>query len=120
MEKKNKNLILDKARELAYCIYDSKEYDDLIKAENEYYNDAHAMSLIEKLNNTNLDDDQLLQIQSEINSNETIQKLCLYQENHKRLLKNIDNIIKFITNEDQRANISTEVSSHKCGGCCKK
>lgn len=109
---------LDSARNLAYCILNSKEYSDLIEAEEQYLGDNYAINLVRELNNSNIC--SLNEIQKKIDNNTTIQNLYECQNEYKKLLKNIDNIVKFITSENERVNINLIPNSQMCGGCCKK
>ncbi|AFS78525.1 hypothetical protein Curi_c15160 [Gottschalkia acidurici 9a] len=124
---------LDKARELGYAILQSVEYENLIKAEEDYYNDPDATLLVKRLNDKkseyNLLDDksdkenEINKLQQAIENNTAIQNLYQCKNRYNKLLTNIDNIIKFITNESERTSIDTvheKRGCNGCSGCCKK
>ena len=136
---KNKSNPLDKARELGFAISQSSEYEDLIKAEEDYLNDSDAENLIKDLNDKKIEynllkndcskenktlelEKEINELQEKINNNKAIQNLYSCQNNHEKLLKNINNIINFITNNDERISINATVNNKSCSsctGCCK-
>lgn len=135
----NTNNPLDRARELGYTILKSVEYENLIKAEENYLNDNYAIELIKILNakseeynvlksNYNKEEHLILELEKDINkfkkevdNNKSIQNFYVCKSEYDKLLKNINNLIKFITNEDERISIDIN-TNNKCSSCrgCKK
>ncbi|MGF7057073.1 cell fate (sporulation/competence/biofilm development) regulator YlbF (YheA/YmcA/DUF963 family) [Brassicibacter mesophilus] len=134
--KMNKANPLDKARELGQAIFQSSEYLALRKAEAEFHDDKDAASLLNDLkiakerysnffNNefSNCNDysepqlkNQIDTLQDKINHNLAIHNLYKAQENYDILIKNINNIINYITGKEKK-----QCSSSKCISCsCSK
>ena len=131
--KMNNTNSFDKARELGYAIIHSEEYLNLRKAEAEFHDSKNAARLLDELNiaqnkynnllNNGMDDrkvsllkDQIEKIQENIDHNLAIQNLYNAQKKYDNFIKNINNIIDYITGEEKK-----ECSSNKCSSCscCK-
>lgn len=134
----NKNDILDNARNLGNSITQSIEYQNIIKAEEDYLNDTKLEKIIKELeftknmydSATNLEDHEVNMYKAQIrhleevlaNSN-TLNNLKEAKDKYDKIFKNINNIISYLIDEDSR--IKVDLNSNKkdcssCSGCSKK
>ena len=120
----NTNGALDKARELGNSITQSIEFQLLLKAEDDFHNDIELLSLIEvldKIKATSSHEEYLEDIdtlEEEINKSSTMIELTLAKKNYDKLLKDINNIISYMTDDESRVSRSTSKNKKGCGGSC--
>lgn len=127
----NTNSVLDKARELGNSIIQSIEFQNLLKAEEDYHNDVDLLNLIETLNkikdkynsekSTEHDDyvylKEIKKLEQSLNENPTIKNLNIAKSNYDKLFKNINNLISYITDEESRVSVELFKDKKGCGGC---
>ncbi len=124
---------LDKARELGNAISQSKEYLALRKAEADFHNDKEASDLLKTINdkkqklnlikheeaegsNVVMLENEITILNDEIQKNIVIQSLFEAQEHYNNLIRNVNNIIDFITGNEKKG-----CSNNSCGSCnCSK
>ena len=118
---------LELARELGISILNSKELEMYIKAETLLKNNKYSMDLKNLYNiklkeyndslSSNEDSDllkkELLGLKDKIDSNSFINNYNKTKEDYDKLLKNINNILDYITNNNWKG------SKCSCGGCNK-
>lgn len=120
----NTNGVLDKARELGNSITQSIEFQALLKAEDDFRNDIELLSLIgviDKIKATSSQEEYLediITLEEEINKSSIMIELNLAKKNYDKLLKDINNIISYITDEESRVLFSTSKSKKGCGSSC--
>lgn len=126
MENKNTNPI-KLARELGFSIINSTEYITLKKLEEEIINSEISLNLLKSIeaiqssndNSTSienlvLDSPKTQEIQSEINDSTIIKQYLEGKKSYEKLLKNVFNIIEYMTGEIR----ATSSSSNGCCGQC--
>lgn len=123
---------LDKARDLGLAITDSKEYSNLKEAEKNFLNNQEASNLInlieKKKEEFNLITrkkeydssyakevlNDIKKIQKDIDSNPIISHLYHCQKEYDKLIKNINDIIDYMTGNNRKKN-----GCSNCSGCSK-
>lgn len=126
MENKNTNPI-KLARELGFSIINSTEYITLKKLEEEIINSEISLNLLKSIeaiqssndNSTSienlvLDSPKTQEIQSEINDSTIIKQYLEGKKSYEKLLKNVFNIIEYMTGEIR----ATSSSGNGCCGQC--
>lgn len=130
----SKNLdYLDCARELGLAIVESSEYKNLVKSEEDYINDLELKKNIDELEkikkiyaiskNSSEHEIQMYltkirELESNISNNKTMNDLISNKQNFDKLLKKINNLISYITDEESRINInSSKGGCSSCSGC---
>ena len=123
---------LDSARDLGYSITESLEYKNLIKAEEDFYNDSKLKQLMDELETTrSLHESspnsgehevqmyltKIKELEQTINDNETMKNLTDARIDYDKIFKNINSLISFITDEESRINLKSSSSKSGCGGC---
>lgn len=106
--------VLDITRDLGYAIVDSKEYQGLIKAEENFYNDLELSKNLSDLEALT-DESELIKLEEKINNSSTMKNLIEAREKYDKLFKNINNLISYMTDEESRIKLKKKKSG--CGGC---
>lgn len=125
MENNNANPIKI-ARELGYSIVNSTEYVTYKRIEEEIINNKILLNLLKNIeaiprsndNSTSidkvvLDSPRIQEILSSINDNTIIRQYLEAKKSYEKLIKNINNIIEYMTGE-----IKTTSSNNGCCGKC--
>lgn len=123
---------LDKARDLGLAIIDSKEYCNLKEAEKNLLNNQEASSLISLFEKKNEEFSiitrkkeydsnyvkevvsDIKRIQKDIDNNPIISHLYHCQKKYDKLIKNINDIIDYMTGNNRKKN-----GCSNCSGCSK-
>ncbi|MTI48132.1 YlbF family regulator [Sporosalibacterium faouarense] len=131
MNKNNYSNPLDKARELGSAIINSKEYSELKEAEKQFLNDK-ASDLLDSYNSKmkeysnlvskkdrNLEEEESLMaelkdLKKEIDNNEVINYQYECQKKYDKLIKDINDIINYMTGNNQKKS-----GCSGCSGCHK-
>lgn len=110
------------ARELGFSILNSTEYKYLKKLEEELMNNELALNLLNDMEAVEIQSDNSIKLKTDnieiqamhnsIDGKDAIQKYLEAKENYSKLLKNIYNLIEYISGE---AKLSSSNS-----GCCGK
>ena len=125
---------LDSARDLGYAIVESLEYKNLIKAEEDFYNESKLKDIIDELEITrslynsspNSEEhevtmylNKIKELEQTINEHSIMNNLKIARSEYDKLFKNINNLISYITDEESRINLKNSSSKSGCGGCSK-
>lgn len=128
----NNKDVLDITRELGMAIADSEEYKNLLKAEEDFYNDLELSKILSDLeilkeansfidkSNTDIEvleiqTNKINSLQQSINQSVTMNNLKQAKEKYDKLFKNINNLISYMTDDESRVKITQGKSG--CGGC---
>ncbi len=131
---KNNSDVLDNARNLGYSITQSVEYKDLLKAEEDYYNDPELTELLKQLENMkekynsskNNDDteneinrnrENINELQEKINQNKSMVTYTDAKDKYDEVFKSINNLITYITDGQSRLIIETGSDKKDCSEC---
>ncbi|SCG83368.1 hypothetical protein DW1_1800 [Proteiniborus sp. DW1] len=111
------------ARELGFSILNSAEYNSLKKSEEELLNNEAALNLLNSLGYIEVQNDnsiklkldiiEIKEMQNTVDMNIVIKQYLEAKKNYDNLLKNIYNIIEYITGETKISN-----SNNRCCGKC--
>ena len=121
---------LDNARELGNSITESKEYKQLVSAEDDFHNDTSLQKMIKELESLKtissscgnnherlMYDDKINELKQNISKSDVMNKLNLAKAKYDKVFKNVNNIISYITDDESRVKVKEE-SSGGCGGGC--
>lgn len=114
----NNTDILDIARDLGNSIIKSQEYKNLLKSEEDYYNDQELRELLKKLKTAKKEDRG--QLQEKINKNMSMISYKDAKDKYDKVFNSINNLITYITDGQSRPIL--EINSNKkncdeCSGC---
>lgn len=129
------NDILSSARQLGYAITESTEYEDLIKAEEDFQNDIKLNKTIKELESTknmyktatNLEDHevnmyiaQIKHLEEIVANSENMNNLISAKVKYDKIFKNINNLISYVTDDESRIEIKSDKKDcSSCSGCSK-
>ncbi len=123
---------LDSARDLGYSITQSVEYKNLIKAEEDFYNDTKLKNLMDELESmrslynsspnsgeheVRMYLEKIEELEQKIGQNTTMNNLTTARIEYDKLFKNINSLLSYITDEESRINLKSSSSKSGCGGC---
>ena len=128
----NKNLDpLDNARELGNSITSSKEYKQLVRAEDDFHNDTNLQKIIKELESLKklssscgnnherlMYDDKINELKQSIEKSSVMNQLTRAKAQYDKVFKDVNNIISYITDDESRIKVEEESSSGGCGGGC--
>ena len=131
--KPNKQLDpLDNARELGNSITKSKEYKQLVSAEDDFHNDTSLQKMIKELESLKtissscgnnherlMYDDKINELKQSINKSDVMNNLTNAKAEYDKVFKDVNNIISYITDDESRIKVKEESTSGGCGsgGC---
>lgn len=131
---KNNSNPLDSTRDLGYAITESIEYKNLIKAEEDFYNEPKLKDLIDELESTRslynsspnsgehevtMYLNKIKELEQIVDQNSVMINLTEARSEYDKLFKNINSLISYITDEESRINIKSSSTKSGCGGCSK-
>ena len=121
---KNNTDILDNARDLGNSIIKSQQYNDLLKSEEDYYNDKELTRLLKKLEDYkkgSKEKGHIAKIQEKINQNKSMISYRNAKDKYDEVFKNINNLITYITDGQSRPIMEVGTVKKDCSSCsgCK-
>ena len=112
--------VLDNARNLGNSIVESEEYKNLLKAEEDYYNDKKLTELLKELNDikekTN-DPQDISRLEEKISRNKSMISYTNAKDKYDEVFKNINNLITYITDGQSRPITEKSKDTKDCSTC---
>lgn len=112
---KNNTELLDNARNLGYSIIQSQEYKNLLKSEEDYYNDLELTVLLKELKNAEGKDKD--ELQDKINRNKSMINYISAKDKYNEIFNKINNLITYITDGQSRPLLEVKINNKDCNDC---